>query len=306
MRSMTGYASVEGEDPTDVATRWRWELRSVNARGLEARFRAPSGWDGHEAGWRAALSEACPRGSVTASLTLSSEGIARAPRLNRIALEVAAEAAAEAAAALRAVGLKPEDPQPAALLGVKGVFGVEAPEEERAGGPTPSMARAVGASFAEAVAALVEARASEGRRLSTVISERIDEIERLTRAAAELAAKRQESAGERLRQKVAAVMEAATGSGAVDEARLAQELALLAVKNDVAEEIDRLLSHVAAARALIAEDAPMGRKFEFLTQEFNREANTLCSKAQDAALTEIGLALKVAIDQAREQAANVE
>ena len=153
-------------------------------------------------------------------------------------------------------------------------------------------------------AALATARAAEGQALTAILAAQIDRVEALTGAARATADARAGRTGALLRSRVDAVMSAA--SLPVDEARLAQELALIAVRADVTEELDRLQAHVAAARTLIAGDGPVGRKLDFLMQEFNREANTLCSKAQASELTAIGLELKVVVDQMREQVQNVE
>lgn len=347
MRSMTGFATTQGlvelgaaarerggsvsddgTPPNETAAKtevtWRWDLRSVNGRGLEVRFRTPPGWDALEPAWRRRLSAHLARGSVTAALTVAARGQGRGARVNLAALDEAVAAARVAQERLRDAGLETAPVRVEGLLGLRGVFGPESDAgraetmrgdggrgsdvDETAGAVDPegATARAVGAGFAAALDALSATREAEGAQLRAALVERIDAIDALRARAVEAAERRGQSAAERLRQKLSTILEATQGAGGVDEGRVVQELALLAMKADVSEELDRLAAHVAAARALIDETAPIGRKFEFLTQEFHREANTLCAKSQDAALTEIGLALKVAIDQVREQAANVE
>ncbi|MEL6317898.1 MAG: DUF1732 domain-containing protein, partial [Pseudomonadota bacterium] len=190
---------------------------------------------------------------------------------------------------------------PVALLGLRGVL--EWDGAAPADGPSAEETAAVDAGFADLCAALDAARAQEGAALEAALAERFDALEALLAGALDRVAPRKEAARRRLAERVAELMDA---GAPLDEARLAQELATLAVKNDIQEELDRLRAHIDAARALTAAAGAIGRKLDFMTQEFNREANTLCSKAQDAALTEIGLEMKVVIDQLREQAANVE
>lgn len=301
LRSMTGFASREG---THAGLGWRWELRSVNARGLDIRWRGPEGRDALEPAMRAAAAERFARGAISINLRLTERPEAVAPRL-----ALNPEAAGALLAAARALqgmadeaGLETAPLSLDALLAQKGVLEraepVDDPERRKAEDA------AILADGAAALEALAGMRAAEGAALEAVLSAQVDAIEALTREAAAAAAERAAAQGPLLRRRIAAVLETA-GEG-VDEGRLAQELALIAVKADVAEEIDRLGIHVAAARALIGGDAPAGRKFDFLTQEFNREANTLCSKADFAALTATGLELKTVIDRMREQVQNIE
>lgn len=294
MRSMTGFAAEAFEAG---GRRWRFEARSVNGRGLELRLRLADGTEGLEPGFRAAAAKRLSRGSVSVALRPDEAGETGAPALNLAALDAAIAAAKIVEARAAAAGL---DLQPASLgeiLGLRCVLeaGASAPDEEAA--------PAFRAAFDRLLSALDAARAEEGARLSSTLSGQIDRIAALTDAAEAAFAEQEAGAPARLAERVARLQEA--GAEPAPE-RLAQELALLAVKADVREELDRLRGHVEAARALLAAQGPVGRKLDFLTQEFNREANTLCSKAGSAALTAIGLDLKVVIDQLREQAQNVE
>jgi uncharacterized protein (TIGR00255 family) len=300
MQSMTGFAAREGRDG---ALAWRWELRSVNGRGLDLRWRGPEGREAVEAKFREAVKARISRGSLNVSLRLSRVAGAAPARLDPEALEAALALVRQAAEAARAAGFEVAPVSPEALLARPGVV--------PAGDPEPSPAERV-AQDAEILAdgetaldALVDSRGEEGARLAAILSAQLDEVERLTAAAARAAEARAAEAGPMLKRR----LETLIASGAPAEVapeRLAQELALLAVKGDVAEELDRLRAHVAAARDLIAAEGPVGRRLDFLVQEFNREANTLCSKADFSALTAVGLELKTVIDRMREQAQNVE
>ena len=307
MRSMTGFASVSGVCHDEgVESTWRWDLRAVNARGLETRFRTPPGWDRHETAWRAVAQRFCQRGSVSLSLTWSAGEGGRSTRVNAQALAQVLDAVETVRAALAARGAPPATLSIDGVLALKGVLETEAAEPAGAGaeiGPSEAAVAAVAEGLERALTGLAEARAAEGARLRQTLSGQVDQIETHVSAAAVIAGERAAGAKDRLRARVSALMEAGAELG---EERLAQEMALLAVKLDVQEEIDRLRAHIEAARSLIASETAVGRKLDFLSQEFNREANTLCSKSQDTALTETGLALKVVIDQMREQSANVE
>ncbi len=301
MQSMTGYGAAEGEVVAAQTRRasWRWDARSFNGKGLDVRLRTPSGWERFEPDWRALAAARFQRGSITLTLSVA-ENAERAPiALNPAALAAAVAAAAHAATAVRAAGLPEPTLSLDGLLALKGVLGADAGEATASLAETE--AERVTASLAEALDALAAARDAEGARLQAALAARLDEIAALADQAAAQAARRAPEQKARLKARVAALIEAGAET---DSERLTHELALLAVKTDVAEEVERLRIHVASARELIGQDGPVGRKLDFLTQEFNREANTLCSKAQDAELTETGLALKVAIDQLREQAAN--
>lgn len=295
LASMTGFARSEGAGAAPVAWSWAWELRSVNGRGLELRLRLPGGFDALEPALREMAGKRLKRGNVTANLTLRREETAR------IAPDPAAidEALALALAlADRIPGAPP--PRAEALLALPGVMrpAGEAREEVPA-----AQLDAVRAGFATALDGLVAARRGEGARLSAILSTQLDEIDVLRARAAVEAADQPAAQKARMLDSVRALL---AELPALPEDRIAQEVALLAAKSDVREELDRLDAHVHAARALLAEGEAIGRRFDFLVQEFNRETNTLCSKSASVALTATGLALKAAIEQLREQVQNVE
>ncbi|MEO0880930.1 MAG: YicC/YloC family endoribonuclease, partial [Pseudomonadota bacterium] len=285
-------------DPPPHRLRWAWEIKSVNGRGLEPRFRLYSGFDHLEPRLRKLLGGAIARGSVNVSLTMEKAYGAAALEINEDAL----------AAAIAAVGdiqrkIDADKPRPEAILALRGVIDdgrdqVRSPEERA------EIDEAICASFTEAVAALAAARREEGAAMASALAAHVGEIERLTRAAREDAASGPEAIRTRTKEQLRDLLDGESVDASSD--RLEQEIALLAVKADIREEIDRLDAHVASARELLAARGPIGRKFDFLTQEFNREANTLCAKAATSTLKQIGLALKAVIDQLREQVQNVE
>ena len=292
LASMTGFARAEG---SAGGLAWAWELRSVNGRGLDLRFRLPPGWDSLEPALREAAGKGLKRGNVTAGLTVKRETEARLA-LDSPALEQALALALDLHARI------PGSPVPRAeaLLALPGVLRAAAvdPAEERA-----AAAEAVQAGFTQAVAGLLAARESEGARLGTVLTGLLDEIATLRRQAAHQAADQPAAQRARVMENLTALLREAPS---LPQERIAQEVALLAARSDVREELDRLDSHIAAAHALMQEAANIGRRFDFLVQEFNREANTLCSKSASTALTATGLKLKAAIEQLREQVQNIE
>lgn len=294
--SMTGFASRRGQG---AGHDWTWDLRSVNGKGLELRLRVPDWVEGLEPAIRADLSRALSRGSVSLSLKVAREaGAAEGGSLNAAALDgvLAALAQVEQTAMARGVTLAPATP--ADLLALRGVLDTAQPDID-----TAPLRAAILADLPALLADFQAMRAAEGRALSGIIAAQLDRIAGLVTDAAAAAGDRRARAEATLRDgldRLRGVIDS------FDEQRVAQELALLAVKADVAEELDRLTAHVAAARAHLAEPGPVGRKLDFLMQEFMREANTLCSKAGDLALTRIGLDLKTVIDQMREQVQNVE
>jgi uncharacterized protein (TIGR00255 family) len=293
--SMTGFAAGRGEG---AGASWAWDLRGVNGKGLDIRLRLPEGVDGLEQMLRAEIGKRIRRGNLSLSLRL-----ARAPGVAALNIDPAMLAAALAALgeverAAAAAGLTLAPTSAADVLAQRGVLA--APEAEAESGPLL-------AALKDDLGTLLErfqaARLAEGRAIGEVLAGQVDRLEALAQAAREAAGARREQAAESLKEALDRLVDNAEG---LDEARVAQELALLAVKTDVTEELDRLDAHVVAARGLLAEAEPVGRKLDFLMQEFNREANTLCSKAQSAELTRLGLDLKVVIDQMREQVQNVE
>lgn len=293
LNSMTGFARVEGADGD---WRWAWELKSVNGRNLELRFRLPPGHDALEGEARKLLQGSLARGSVYANLTASREGHSTELRINQDALAQILPVMNELQQKTGAMAATVDG-----ILGLRGILEVAEPEESEE--QRAARTAAILASLTEGIAALQKARGEEGAKIGDVLSGQVAEIERLAKAADGCAAARPEAMRERIKSQVEALMD--TGK-ALNEERLHQELAMLAVKADIREEIDRLNAHVAAARELLGSNEPVGRRLDFLTQEFNREANTLCSKAGDIDLTRIGLDLKAVIDQMREQVQNLE
>jgi len=292
IKSMTGFARTEG---CHAALRWHWELRSVNGRGLDLRFRLPPGFDQIEPKLREAAQKRLVRGSVNATLSMQRDASAAAIRLNEAAL-MQAVAAADRAVALTGAIRPPLE----ALLAIRGVLEVAEPEEEAG---NEALFKPAVASFEAAVDGLVAARATEGRRLGDILSDQLAQIEALVATAANSPARSVEAIRARLAEQVARLVDA---SPQLDAARLHQEAALISTRADIEEEVKRLGAHVAAARELLVAAEPVGRKLEFLAQEFNREANTLCSKANAPEITRSGLGLKAVIDQLREQVQNIE
>ncbi|MFV0358921.1 YicC/YloC family endoribonuclease [Tropicimonas sp.] len=295
VNSMTGFAARTGQG---VGHAWTWDIRGLNARGLDVRLRVPDWIDGLEPALRARLGAELKRGSVSLSLRLVRDEETAGPGIDPAALDQVLAALDQVMVRARARGVEMGAPDPTQIVAMKAVA---APGAETA--DAAALRELLLADFATVLADFQQMRASEGAAIGQVLTGQLDTIETLVAAAAQRLDGRADKAREALREALARVLENAEG---FDEARLTQELALIAVKSDVTEELDRLRAHVAAARALLAEEGPVGRKLDFLTQEFNREANTLCSKSQDVALTRVGLDLKAAIDQMREQVQNVE
>ncbi|MCU0904737.1 MAG: YicC family protein [Tabrizicola sp.] len=297
MISMTGFAARRG---SGAGYAWVWDLRSVNGKGLDLRLRVPDWIDGLEAALRADLQKGLTRGNVSLTLKVTQDDSRddAAFRINAEMLGAAFTALAKVETAAMAAGVTLRQPTAADVLTLRGVIDATAAETDMAPLRTALMADLPGL-----LADFAAMRASEGSALAALLSAQLDRIAALTADARAETANRAATQADTLRDALERVLAA---TDAVDETRLAQELALLAVKTDVTEELDRLAAHVAAARELAAEAAPVGRKLDFLMQEFMREANTLCSKAQSLALTRIGLDLKTVIDQMREQVQNVE
>ncbi|MBL25961.1 MAG: YicC family protein [Rhodospirillaceae bacterium] len=286
---MTGFARVEGHD-SDAT--WTWEIKSVNARNLDVRCRVPPGYDALDSEVRRRAPEHLKRGNITANLQVTRHAGAAMPRVNRDAL-------AAIMAAMKELDGDFAPPRLDGLLRLPGVL--ETPEED------PDAAREreklLAADLKRCLESLVAARLDEGARLKQILAGELDRISELTAEAAASPALQPEAMRARLTQQLSLLLGADTP---LPEERIAQEVALLLTKADVREEIDRLNAHIQAARTLLDEGGPIGRRLDFLCQEFNRESNTLCSKSSDVALTRIGLALKATIEQMREQVQNVE
>jgi uncharacterized protein (TIGR00255 family) len=291
---MTGFGEARG---AHGALRWRWEAKSVNGRGLDMRLRVPQGFEGLEIGARQLANERFKRGSIQAVLTAATEDTGRGFRVDAAALADAVRIARRVA---EETGLAP-----ARVDGLLALRGVIIQEETGVLDDAARMARdaALLASFADALDLLSDARKTEGTKLEALLLNQIAEIEKLTTQAQQLA----QAQPHLLRERISAQLADLLGPGStLSPDRLAQEVALLASKADTREEMDRLTAHCQEVRALASSKEPIGRKLDFLAQEFNREANTLCSKSSDIALTRVGLALKAVIDQFREQVQNVE
>lgn len=293
LSSMTGYARVAGSAP---GAAFVIEIKSVNARGLDIRTRLAPGFDALDGEIRRRLGGVLSRGAVSLTLTVDREGEGGRIVVNEQALATVLAAIQRLQTVV--------DANPPTLDGILALRGVLEQHEPAVGGEgQEALEAAILAALDTALADLATARRDEGRRLADVLVARIDEIEALTRAAEVHPGRSRDAILERLRQQLADLDEAGAN---VPADRLAQEALLLATKADIREELDRLKAHVASARQLLAGGGAVGRKLDFLSQEFNREANTLCSKSNSVELTGIGLDLKAVIDQLREQVQNIE
>jgi uncharacterized protein (TIGR00255 family) len=298
MTSMTGFAALRG---MGAGYTWAWDIRAVNGKGLDLRLRVPDWIDGLEQGVRAALQASVSRGNINLTLKVARDEAAvgsDAIRINDKALEAVLIALSHVEAAAMNTRVTLAHCTAADVLAMRGVLETATSEED-----TTALRSAILSDLPALLQEFNAMRRAEGEVMATVISGQLDRIAALTADAAREVVTRRDSQATGLREALAKVLQATEG---VDETRLAQELALIAVKSDVQEELDRLAAHVEAARTLLAEGGSVGRKFDFLMQEFMREANTLCSKAQALSLTRIGLDLKTVIDQLREQVQNVE
>jgi uncharacterized protein (TIGR00255 family) len=293
LSSMTGFARSHGVAGSYA---WAWELKSVNAKGLDLKLRLPTGWDAIEVPVRKHAADALARGSVFANLTVAREGVAPVVRVNEPVL-------AAVLAALKGLTGKIEAAPPSldGILSLKGVIEVadaEENEDERLAAET-----AIVAGFATTLGGLGQMRRTEGAALGRVLASRLSEIAALAAQAEAAPGRKPEAIKARLAEQVATLL---VNSQRFDADRLHQEAILLATKADIREELDRLAAHVAQVRKLLADGGPIGRKLDFLAQELNRESNTLCAKANDVELTNIGLELKAVVEQFREQVQNLE
>jgi uncharacterized protein (TIGR00255 family) len=293
LSSMTGFARGHGVHGSYA---WAWEAKSVNGKGLDLRLRLPPGWDAIEAAVRPHAAEKLARGSVQANLTVERTGILPTVRVNAAVLEAVLTTVRQLASRVEA-----SPPSLDGLLALKGVMEIGEADESEA--ERRAAETAVIAGFAAAIAALAEMRRQEGATLGDVLELRLADIAALTKRAELAPGRRPEAIRARIAEQVATLL---SQSERFDPDRLHQEAILIAAKADIREELDRLAAHVAQARLLMGQGGSIGRRLDFLAQELNREANTLCAKSNDVELTNVGLELKAAVEQFREQVQNVE
>jgi uncharacterized protein (TIGR00255 family) len=293
LSSMTGFARSDG---SASGVRWSWEIRSVNGKGLDIRLRLPSGHEGIEFRARERCAARLARGNLQATLSAEADAIVQRIKINEQVLD-------EVVRAMERIGgrLQVQPPTLDGILSIRGVVDVAEAEPDAAA--RAALDEAILAGLDTALTGLLAMRMREGTAIGNVLSLRVAEIERLVGIAEASPARSPETIRERLAEQIALLLDAAP---ALDPDRLHQEAVLLAAKADIREEIDRLNAHVAAARALLADGGPVGRRLDFLAQEFNREVNTLCAKSNDRALTATGLEMKAVVDQVREQIQNLE
>jgi len=293
LSSMTGFARSHG---TSGPYAFEWELKSVNAKGFDFRLRLPPGWDEVETIARKRATELLARGTVYANLTVKRTGAASVVRINDDVLNSILKVVGEISAKTDAVA-----PSVDGLLAIKGVIEVVEPESNDEEMQTARTA--VAEAFERALQSLIEMRKREGVALGQILLQRMDDIERLSKRAEAAPGRKPEAIKARLAEQIAALLET---SDRFDEDRLSQEAILIAAKADIREELDRIASHVAQTRELLGKGGPVGRRLDFLAQEFNREVNTTCSKSNDIELTNTGLEMKNVVEQFREQVQNLE
>jgi len=293
LSSMTGFARGHGVCGSYA---WAWELKSVNAKGLDLRLRLPPGWEAVEVPVRGRAAETLARGTVYGTLTVEREGIGPAVRVNEAVLNAVLATLKGLAGRVEAA-----PPRLDGIVALKGV--IEVADQDEAEADRLAAEQAVVAGFDRTVMELAVMRRREGESLRTVLVQRLSEIAALAARAEAAPGRRPEAIRARIAEQVAMLLEA---SSRFDPDRLHQEAILIASKADIREELDRLQSHVAQARELIGEGGPVGRRLDFLAQELNREANTICAKSNDVELTHVGLSLKTSVEQFREQVQNLE
>jgi uncharacterized protein (TIGR00255 family) len=293
LSSMTGFARGQGVCGSYA---WAWEVKSVNAKGLDLRLRLPPGWDAIDGAVRSRAAEVVSRGTINASLTVERQGVTPVVRVNDSVLAAVLATLRNLAASVEAA-----PPRLDGILSIKGVIEVIEPDESEEDRRVAEAAAAAG--FAQVAASLAEMRRREGDTLGRLLEARLVEISALTKRAEEAPGRRPEAIRARLAEQVATLLDA---SQRFDPDRLYQEAILMASKADIREELDRLSSHVAQAQRMIREGGAIGRRLDFLAQELNREANTLCAKSNDVELTNVGLELKSVVEQFREQVQNLE
>jgi uncharacterized protein (TIGR00255 family) len=292
LSSMTGFARSQGVSGVYA---WTWEIRSVNAKGLDLRLRLPPGWDEIEPTVRGLAAAAVARGALQAALTVERVGVAPVVRVNEQVLDAILTTLKRLAAQVDA-----DPPRLDGILAVKGVIEVvdaDEREDERQAAEAAAMA-----GFDAALKSLAVMRHHEGAALGRILNERLSQIAALAARADEAPGRRPEAVRQRIAEQIATLTE----GGRFDADRLHQEALLLAAKADIREELDRLHTHVAQARKLLADGGAIGRRLDFLAQELNRESNTLCAKSNDVELTSIGIELKTVVEQFREQVQNLE
>ena len=293
LSSMTGFARSHG---TSGPYTFEWELKSVNAKGLDFRMRLPAGWDDVELTARKRATELLSRGTVYANLNIKRSSTASSIRVNEDVLAAVVKIAGQLAGRIDAV-----TPSIDGLLSIKGVIEVAEPEADEAEEQAARIA--VSAAFENALVNLVEMRKREGTTLGEILNQRLDQIEQLAAQAEKAPGRQPDAIRARLAEQIAALLEA---SDRFDSDRLNQEALLMATKADIREELDRIASHISQARDLLRKGGPVGRRLDFLAQEFNREVNTCCSKSNDLELTNTGLEMKNVVEQFREQVQNLE
>lgn len=293
LSSMTGFARSHGASGPYT---FEWELKSVNAKGFDLRLRLPPGWDDIEAPAKKRAGELLARGTVYANLNVKRTNAVAQVRINEDVLAAVVKVAGQVAGRIDAVA-----PSVDGLLAIKGVIEVVEPESDEE--EDKSAKAAAMAAFEQALTSLVDMRRREGATLGQVLGARMDEIEKLARRAEAAPGRKPEAIRARLAEQVVTLLQT---SDRFDQDRLAQEALLIATKADIREELDRIASHIAQAREMLGKGGPVGRRLDFLAQEFNREVNTCCSKSNDIELTNTGLEMKNVVEQFREQVQNLE
>jgi uncharacterized protein (TIGR00255 family) len=293
LSSMTGFARGHG---VSGAYSWAWELKSVNAKGLDLRLRLPPGWDAVEGPARASAAQVLARGTVYGTLAAERQGVAPVVRVNEPVLNAVLAALKGLAGRVEAA-----EPRLDGILSLKGV--IEVIDEDEREDDRRAAEAAVIAGFQHTLAELAAMRRREGEALAQILTQRVSEIAALAARAEIAPGRKAEAIKARIAEQVATLLDA---SNRFDPDRLHQEAILIASKADIREELDRLASHVAQVGKLIADGGAIGRRLDFLAQELNREANTLCSKSNDVELTNVGLELKSVVEQFREQVQNLE
>jgi len=293
LSSMTGFGRAEGHYKHYS---WVWEIRSVNGKGLDVRMRIPPGLDAFDQFIKTTIKKEITRGSINVLLQLSKEETDTDVKVNEAALDKLIGVAKKAS-------VDHDLPMPSldSLLSIRDVVEIIPTEDNE--NQISERNDILKKSFIEALSELKSSREEEGLATRKMLSDVIDQVENLLNQAEKIANNQPSLLKEKFEEKVSALFDNKQG---IDKDRLAQEIVLLATKADTKEETDRLRAHIASARTMLDAKGTIGRKMDFLTQEFNREANTLCSKSSDITLTNIGLSLKTAIDQIREQVQNVE